>query len=399
MTMEAWYIDAWCPVDGLAFASRRRGGILHEENIQEPLRARETVYLCPPFFEPEPVGSLATALAATRGHFQTGFYQDEDKEIPFATLADVVEIVRRVYRGGGGRNIPGVNQPLPVAPTGGRPNLDALLVSDAFRHAWSRVQKQFNRSRDDDPTDLEHAIREFLIVGTTQKAFAKLGLMSIVPLLSRVAQDDSVSPRDLETFGSWINLLGRIGLFVRLDIDSAKVFVGQRNWTGDKPNAFSEMVPELKDSDFRIQRIKLMNELLDGRLIDFDSSTIMHILHRVPIPIAWPSSFSKVPNSRYHFTPTFGALLCLATASHIHLKKLSSPLEFVVVMLAAMVLNSSWSNLTRFTDSVEELEDATCKWLTRSLPSFSLGVSIDEPVHWFAIQELEERLDELARIR
>ena len=45
---------------------------------------------------PRPVASAATALAAERHGFQLGVY-DETGEVPFDTLADVAEFVRRIY--------------------------------------------------------------------------------------------------------------------------------------------------------------------------------------------------------------------------------------------------------------------------------------------------------------
>lgn len=115
-TTQSWYIDAWCPLDGLAFASRRRS-ILHEEISKQSLKAEEIIYLCPPFFEPEQIGSLATALGATRGHFQTGFYIGQ-QEVAFPTIDVVIETVKRVYHGGGSCNLPGAGLPLPIIPVG-----------------------------------------------------------------------------------------------------------------------------------------------------------------------------------------------------------------------------------------------------------------------------------------
>src|SRR5690349_8415034 len=140
-TTQSWYIDAWCPVDGLAFASRRQPSILHEENSTQSLNAEEIVYLCPPFFEPEQIGSLATALAATRGHFQTGFYIGQ-QEVAFPTLAAVIEAVKRVYRGGGFRNLPGTDMPLPITPLDQPPDAVTLasLVNQEIKEAWADLQ-------------------------------------------------------------------------------------------------------------------------------------------------------------------------------------------------------------------------------------------------------------------
>ena len=86
-----WYIDAWAVLDGYAFASLRS---------PDSIEASVTFFVAPPYFEPEPVASLATALAATRGHFQEGFRHGED-EVLFDSLEQVIETVRRAYRAGG----------------------------------------------------------------------------------------------------------------------------------------------------------------------------------------------------------------------------------------------------------------------------------------------------------
>ena len=66
----------------------------------DSLDAVATFFVYPPYFEPEPVASLATALAATRGHFQEG-YRAGGEEVAFDSPEQVVEAVRRAYRAGG----------------------------------------------------------------------------------------------------------------------------------------------------------------------------------------------------------------------------------------------------------------------------------------------------------
>jgi hypothetical protein len=87
-----WFIDSWDVVDGMAFASQRKMGSTD---------ASATVYIAAPHFDPEPVASIATALAATRNHFQWGFFGEDGNEIGFTSLGHVQEAVRRGYLGGG----------------------------------------------------------------------------------------------------------------------------------------------------------------------------------------------------------------------------------------------------------------------------------------------------------
>lgn len=112
-----WFIDAWAAVDGRAFASFRSAEI--PGNPVE--RSGAGAFLAAPHFEPEWTTSPSTALTATRGHFQWGFYdkQDPPREIPFESLDELRELVRRVYiaGGGGGQGPAGAVPPEPRSPT------------------------------------------------------------------------------------------------------------------------------------------------------------------------------------------------------------------------------------------------------------------------------------------
>lgn len=92
----SWRIDAWAVRDGVAFASDRE-----ELADIERLEARNTVFLSVPDLEPVPVGRISTALRATRGNFQAGFYDGEGNEIVLPTLEDVQALVRRAYLASG----------------------------------------------------------------------------------------------------------------------------------------------------------------------------------------------------------------------------------------------------------------------------------------------------------
>jgi hypothetical protein len=88
----AWYIDSWSVLDGLAFASQRAA---------DSLDADATVFLSVSDLEPIPVGRMSTALRAQRASFQDGFRDTEGNEIPFDSLDQIREVVRRAYLGGG----------------------------------------------------------------------------------------------------------------------------------------------------------------------------------------------------------------------------------------------------------------------------------------------------------
>ena len=91
-TPPAWYLDAWAVRDGVAFASVRPANSVD---------ARNTVFVSVPDLQPTPVGRITTALGATRRGFQAGLRDYDGEEVAFDSLAQVREIVRRGYLGGG----------------------------------------------------------------------------------------------------------------------------------------------------------------------------------------------------------------------------------------------------------------------------------------------------------
>jgi hypothetical protein len=390
---QSWYIDAWCPVDGLAFASRRQRSILHAENSERSLYAKETVYLCPPFFEPEQIGSLATALAATRGHFQTGFYRSE-QEVAFPTLAAVIATVKRVYRGGGSHNLPGLGLPLPITPVDRSPGAvtpDSLLNNDIQR-AWIDLKRHFVVPACTDLASLRHSTTAFLRCATGQGVLAKLALLSVAPVLNRFALDTATTTANFETLGCWISILARMGCIVEIDLNGAQLTVWHQS------HGFEENLPSLRQSRRNLESLQWASNPLFYRQFDLDAQQVMDTMHRIPIPVEWPAPYSPHMHSRYALVPTFGALFCLVTASHQFLQDLSSPLHFAPIILASMALSTSWANRTRYSDNFEEVEATTCEWLAQSLPTVSLGSVVDEVIHWFSIEDLENRAPELAAI-
>ncbi|NHN90496.1 hypothetical protein [Acetobacter sicerae] len=119
---EKWYIDALDPRSGRAFASYRKNGL---QDVMDLDAAEVTYFLEPPAFAPVQV-SRSIAFSATRYQFQAGLF-DENGELPFNQLDDVMEFVRRSYlrRGGGagGGPEPGVTPEPPPGPTEGPADL------------------------------------------------------------------------------------------------------------------------------------------------------------------------------------------------------------------------------------------------------------------------------------
>lgn len=142
---KRWYFDTWSPLDGLAFASQRAS--------DEGERTR-TVALEPPYWRGRAV-TPATAMRAERGPFQVGFFDDKGRPISFATLEELVDVVRQAYLGGGFGPPPDVDMPPLPAPDDGNADksmgeiLDTLprrkTLITAFGHDPS-LDEAFDRS-------------------------------------------------------------------------------------------------------------------------------------------------------------------------------------------------------------------------------------------------------------
>ena len=115
MEVKRWYIDSWCVLDGIAFASFREpfdeGSVLPSTDT--------TVMIAPPDWRAVSIGRLSTALAAARGPFQESVVDDNENELPFPSLDAIRDVVRRAYLAGGlGFDGPGGAETVP-APRGG----------------------------------------------------------------------------------------------------------------------------------------------------------------------------------------------------------------------------------------------------------------------------------------
>lgn len=120
-----WYIDSIDPRAGLAFASQRPA-ILKDNGEKDKGgfdKDSFTVFISPPYFQPEFGVGLSTAFSAARNSFQLGVFIDEN-ELAFNDLSSVTEFVRRCYlNGGGGGDLGPESGPPP--PTEGGPDLPA----------------------------------------------------------------------------------------------------------------------------------------------------------------------------------------------------------------------------------------------------------------------------------
>lgn len=96
--MNRWRFESIDLRAGLAIAVRRPPRTTATELV---CGEYPCLYFAPPYFQPEAIGNLAIAMAASRGSFAAGLYIN-DMEVSFATPEEVAAFVRRAYVGGAG---------------------------------------------------------------------------------------------------------------------------------------------------------------------------------------------------------------------------------------------------------------------------------------------------------
>jgi hypothetical protein len=116
--MTDWFIEAIDVRGGLAVATQRESYLRHDILVD----GGASVFISPPAFVAEYVGSRSVGFALARSHGQPGLFL-HDEEVHFDTLAAVTEFVRRSYlrgAGGDGAGENGGSSP-PPSPEGGEP--------------------------------------------------------------------------------------------------------------------------------------------------------------------------------------------------------------------------------------------------------------------------------------
>lgn len=246
----AWYIDAWSPVDGAIFATRRTPEQRESpppQNAPPPghrtdhdddfVPGQNTVFMCVPEIRPIPIGRRSTALAATRRHFQFGFTELENgTEIAFDNLEQVRELVRRGYLAGGmgpdGPALPpGPNpeptpndEPEPTPDRGNEVDYDQL-IDDSDNAQWTNGTDPFH-----DLIDLVSQNGEGRQRGSLVRLVSAYAQAVTVRWRNRVTVNDSAVDRRL--YREWhrtIRLLGLADFRRRFD-DLYPTFDG---WPGD----------------------------------------------------------------------------------------------------------------------------------------------------------------------
>jgi len=114
--MANWKIDTMDARGGLAFASLRESDDLSGNLL--PTASQGCVFIGAPDFLPEPVSDRALGLAAGRGAFQRGLFNENREEVSFRSPTEISEFVRRAFlRGSGGDDSDGDGgEPPPETP-------------------------------------------------------------------------------------------------------------------------------------------------------------------------------------------------------------------------------------------------------------------------------------------
>ena len=374
-TKNRWFIDAWAVLDGYAFASLRPPKSIDAEVI---------FFVAPPYFEPEPVASLATALAATRGHFQEGFRDAEGAEIGFATLDQVIEAIRRGYRAGGlDLDGGGLAVPLPaepLEPAGGAGFIHpSQLVDDEMKKIWAELRGELTATA----TGVEHENRlqhwlARLLERAMHQLVPKFVGYAAAAMLVRLAgrtEDRSAAIREV---CAWIDKARALGVDVHVSSQNPPSVIA--NVVGS-PTGFGWPTPQLASLPDEV--VHFLNVPLhrsgDSHISDGD------LLFNVPIAEVFQAGTAA---RRYPPVPTLWHLMAAATADRRYVHALESAHQIVPLLVLALLqvpdvaLPHPAFPPRSGTSEGRDLASRATSWLARALPSASLsGHPAEEALH------------------
>jgi hypothetical protein len=295
-----WYIETWSPQDGIAFAQK-----CEANERDNPIL---TVAIGPPAWQPFEV-SAASARRAERGPYQVRLWQDSGIEIAFATLGDLINIVRQAYIGAGGGPIDEEERVEPLVPDDGN-GIEHDL--DALSQQWDSIRARFlgpdgNQAAERFASELE---------GNLGRTFESL----FAQFAARYRQ--SLTPSQTETQDG-------------LDFERAVARMGYPafpRWYGD----VAQVVRMLRD-----------------------------LLFRVPPP--YPFTVGK----RGSRCSSLGDCLTYAMSSRHHLLRISAP-DFAVLFFAACTIVSGTGVHERMRGSgkswASQIRLEAARWLYRERP-------------------------------
>jgi hypothetical protein len=374
-----WYIDAWSVIDGYAFASARP---------PDSLDALATFYVSPPYFEPEPVASLATALAATRGHFQEGYRLGGD-EVAFDSPEQVVEAVRQAYRAGGidmnGGPLPSAPRPRPRRPDEIHPE---SLVDDRIRGIWNDLRPWLRRQHSDAwPRRHFESLLTQLIEAMFPTLVPKFVGYAALEMIEAVTREGVNRSQAAQGLAAWLDRARAIGIDVQLGSGVTAAVRGMNSGFGWDTSALPPMSPMLVESLFPI-----MYRTSGAMLSEFQIPFI--------VPIPFPFQFAGPPPHDFPPVPTLGHLLAVVSADPWYLSQVDSVVAFVPVVVGALIQLPARSLPQQGFPPVDgsrelrEVSGAAARWLSRAFPSDHLrGHPVEKTIHDLVVRLLTRTND------
>jgi hypothetical protein len=348
---DAWYIDAWSILDGIAFASLR---VARDWGLDTLSPSTTTIIIGPPDWRAVSISRVTTALRAAHGPFQESVFDDNDHEIAFATLEDIRDVVRRAYLAGGlGLDDPGGVEP--VVPE--RPNLD-------LGGSWTRLHKDLLAL---DSTDaragaakaLVDTLSDCQIQGVIKAQFDQLTLR-LDPWIATKSADPT---RDTADYAHWLSVVS-LGLGLRtprIEHGSAQLY-------------------NLLEYPFRFAPMGGV-----GTIAAMPPHQRMRLLFRLPALSQYPG-YPRIRTLADQMLLAFGSRSCLRTLNTMD--------AFLPIVLGALVMTGirNAHQLGAIALNDKRLLEPAMHWLANMLPPARDDKSAQE-------QMLETLIRDIAKVR
>jgi hypothetical protein len=356
MKQQKWYVDAIDPLDGIVFASLREPIFeLDIDTNEEELtslegRISQSLFISAPYFEPEKLGSFATALGATRAGLQSALF-DEDGEIPFETIEDLVEFAKRSYRGSGGSTLPPDTTPLPSGPN---------PLPDTDLEGWLEITEEFQYFKTCVAKD---NLKEANLTRLVEK-FESSGKIAW-SALSINASLDWPDEDQMEALLVWNASLFRSGATNNLKLRDGKFVIGTKAYRVPSELDMSHFPP--------FQFGKWVFYERDYQPLSVQE--LMHTLYRIPFPAnEIPAVLSEETNQ----PPTLGGLLSVLCCDWKALSSNNfSARDFSYLLLAASAICALFENNSRHSRNYTNIMKSAEVWLQDNLAMTSLGERLD----------------------
>lgn len=323
-----WYIETWSVVDGIAFATRR-----HPTDSEPSL----TLALQPPYWDPIAVSNPATALRALAHGYQHRLYDDQD-EVPFDTLDEVREVVRRGYNGGGIGFGPAPGPGPAPSPNEGSPRIPSPKVNRERGDArgWPEVRNALASIHTNREEAHEH-LRMYVSAHTQQiHQYHQDVTMDYIPLLWSNVQHDRTGS-SWQDAAIWCSAVWDRYRWPRLDDE-----LRRRMHSAD-----ADAYYWFRDFVYDGPRWKMPGDLTAGAILGGS-------LFRIPVQTALPR------------ITTMGDLLAAACSSRRFVRNLEAGDFYLLLMIALMVIRGTHRG-PWLRDWPADL-DAASHWLVDSLP-------------------------------